>query len=82
MPQGGRVTPYNNLMREVQNNTTNNTSNVRVVVENHGGGEASVTEQQMNDERVIRVVVGNINARKQIHKAITSTTSATNKVGV
>ena len=81
MGANGNVTPYNQLMREARGAQQAPQQNVRVIVENYGSEKATTSESVVNDERIIRVVVGNINARREIHSAITRTTSASNKVG-
>src|SRR5690554_906519 len=81
MGANGNVTPYNQLMREARGSQQAPQQSVRVIIENYGNEKATTSESVVNDERIIRVVVGNINARREIHSAITRTTSASNKVG-
>lgn len=81
MGSNGNVTPYNQLMREARGSQQAPQQNVRVIVENYGSERATTSESVVNDERIIRVVVGNINARREVHGAITRTTTANNKVG-
>ena len=79
MGSNGNVTPYNQLMREARGGQ-GIAQNVRVIVENYGSDKATTSETTVNDERIIRVVVGDISRRGRVHKAMTQTTNATNKV--
>lgn len=56
--------------------------NVSVVVENYGSDKVSVSREQgrgVTSEEVIKIVVGNINERGQVHSAITRSTTAGNR---
>lgn len=72
--QSGTVTSNKDMMAA-------SGGNVSVVVNNNASGaEASATSRQQDGKTIIEVVVADIKSRGQVHKAITSTTTANNKV--
>lgn len=77
---GGRVTPFNQLMNEAGKGGGN--TNVMVNVTNNATNSEVSTEERQDAQgnRVIDIVVNNINQRGKIHKAMTQTTTAGNRI--
>lgn len=77
---GGRVTPFNQLMNEAGKGGGN--TNVMVNVTNNATNSEVSTEERQDAQgnRVIDIVVNNINQRGKIHKAMTQTTTASNRI--
>lgn len=78
---GGRanVTPFNQLM---QNSQGKSETNVQVNVTNNASNSDVTTEERQDAQgnRVIDIVVNNINQRGKIHRAMTQTTTAGNRI--
>lgn len=52
-----------------------------VIIENHTGAPVTTRDESTSDERIERVIIGSIRGRRGVFRAITETTTATNKVG-
>lgn len=76
---GGRVTPFNQLMNEAGRGGS---ANVMVNVTNNASNSDVSTEERQDAQgnRVIDIVVNNINQRGKIHRAMTQTTTAGNRI--
>lgn len=77
---GGRITPFNQLMNESGKGAAS--TNVMVNVTNNATNSDVNTEERQDAQgnRVIDIVVNNINQRGKIHKAMTQTTTAGNRI--
>lgn len=77
---GGRITPFNQLMNESGKGSSS--TNVMINVTNNATNSEVNTEERQDAQgnRVIDIVVNNINQRGKIHKAMTQTTTAGNRI--
>jgi len=77
---GGRVTPFNQLMN--QSSGGGGETNVMVNVTNNASNSDVQTQESTDAQgnRVIDIVVNNINQRGKIHQAMTRTTTAGNRI--
>lgn len=82
MPGPGRVTPYNDLMREAQSDGGQAAAPIYLNVSiDEKAQQDSVSQRVTEDKRIIDVVVANGYKRGKVHKMITDTTSANNTTG-
>lgn len=79
MRGNGNVTPFNQLMRESSGGNVNVPIELNITMDSNAKND-SVSQRQIDDRRIIDVVVANGRNRGAVHKMITDTTTASNKI--